>query len=195
MASHFRTTHLSNTSTVPSVEESPKWSTESRSKNTCGTVERNSLQYTYNADDTLGMRFEYADGRMPVSVTEGGQRYFLAYDQIGSLRIVANASGTVIRRIEYDTFGNIVDDSDPFFDIPFGFAGGLHDRHTGLVRFGFRDYDPDTGRWTAKDPIGFAGGIRICSGIALMILSIGLTLMVWKFWIQVWQDLLQDIHW
>jgi RHS repeat-associated protein len=34
----------------------------------------------------------------------------------------------------------------------------LHDRDTGLVRFGFRDYDPDTSRWTAKDPIGFAGG-------------------------------------
>jgi uncharacterized protein RhaS with RHS repeats len=26
------------------------------------------------------------------------------------------------------------------------------------VRFGFRDYDPDVGRWTAKDPILFAGG-------------------------------------
>jgi len=26
------------------------------------------------------------------------------------------------------------------------------------VRFGARDYDPETGRWTAKDPIGFAGG-------------------------------------
>lgn len=42
--------------------------------------------------------------------------------------------------------------------MPFGFAGGLHDRDTGLVRFGYRDYDPDTGRWTAKDPILFAGG-------------------------------------
>jgi uncharacterized protein RhaS with RHS repeats len=28
----------------------------------------------------------------------------------------------------------------------------------GLVRFGFRDYDPAIGRWTAKDPIDFAGG-------------------------------------
>jgi uncharacterized protein RhaS with RHS repeats len=24
--------------------------------------------------------------------------------------------------------------------------------------YGFRDYDPDVGRWTAKDPIGFLGG-------------------------------------
>jgi RHS repeat-associated protein len=42
--------------------------------------------------------------------------------------------------------------------VPFGFAGGLHDRETGLVKFGFRDYDPAIGRWVAKDPIFFAGG-------------------------------------
>ena len=27
-----------------------------------------------------------------------------------------------------------------------------------LVHFGARDYDAETGRWTAKDPILFAGG-------------------------------------
>src|SRR5690606_36494049 len=43
-------------------------------------------------------------------------------------------------------------------DIPFGFAGGIYDRDTGLIRFGMRDYDPETGRWTSKDPILFAGG-------------------------------------
>jgi RHS repeat-associated protein len=40
---------------------------------------------------------------------------------------------------------------------PFGFAGGLYEQSTGLTRFGARDYDPITGRWTSKDPIGFAG--------------------------------------
>ena len=44
---------------------------------------------------------------------------------------------------------------------PFGFAGGIYDRDTGLVRFGARDYDAETGRWTAKDPIGFHGGLNL----------------------------------
>jgi len=32
------------------------------------------------------------------------------------------------------------------------------DPDTGLVRFGARDYDPEIGRWTTKDPILFDGG-------------------------------------
>ncbi len=104
------------------------------------------------------MRFQYADSRMPVSMTKAGSIYYLTYDQVGSLRAVADSAGNVIKRIDYDSFGNIITDTNTAFTIPFGFAGGLHDRDTGLVRFGFRDYDPDIGRWTAKDPIGFDGG-------------------------------------
>ncbi|MBN1841374.1 MAG: hypothetical protein JW883_03705 [Deltaproteobacteria bacterium] len=116
------------------------------------------LLAVFDGSDNLIMRFEYADGRMPVAMTKDGSTYYLTYDQVGSLRIVADASGTAVKRIDYDSFGNVINDTNLSFEIPFGFAGGLHDRDTGLVRFGFRDYDPDIGTWTAKDPIGFAGG-------------------------------------
>ena len=115
------------------------------------------LLAVYDGSDNLLMRFEYVDGRMPVAMAREGVTYFLAYDPVGSLRMVADAAGNVVKSITYDTFGNIITDSNPAFTVPFGFAGGLYDPHTGLVRFGFRDYDPDTGRWTAKDPIFFGG--------------------------------------
>ncbi len=84
--------------------------------------------------------------------------YYLTYDQIGTLKVVSDASGNVVKKIDYDSFGNIINDTNPSFTIPYSFAGGLNDRDTGLVRFGYRDYDADIGRWTAKDPIFFEGG-------------------------------------
>ncbi len=116
------------------------------------------LLAVYDGSDALLMRFEYADGRMPYAMTTSGGSYYLAYDQVGSLKTVADESGNIVKETIYDSFGTIITDSNPTLAIPFGFAGGLHDRDTSLIRFGHRDYDPDTGRWTAKDPIFFAGG-------------------------------------
>ena len=59
--------------------------------------------------------------------------------------------------MDYDEFGNVISNSNPDFQ-PFGYAGGLYDTQTTLVRFGARDYDASVGRWINKDPIGFAGG-------------------------------------
>jgi RHS repeat-associated protein len=116
------------------------------------------LLAVFDASETSSMRFEYADGRMPVAMTSGGVRYCLSFDQVGTLRAVVDGSGAVVRSVDYDSFGNVITDTNPGLVVPFGFAGGLYDRDTGLVRFGFRDYKPATGRRTAKDPVGFNGG-------------------------------------
>ncbi|WP_319470567.1 RHS repeat-associated core domain-containing protein [uncultured Pseudodesulfovibrio sp.] len=104
--------------------------------------------------------FAYEDGeRTPYAMRrDGGAVASLFHDQVGSLRVVADTSGNVIKAIQYDPFGGVIEDSNPGFKIPLGFAGGLHDRDLGFVRFGFRDYDTYTSRWTAPDPIGDAGG-------------------------------------
>ncbi|WP_419785744.1 RHS repeat domain-containing protein [Pseudodesulfovibrio sp.] len=107
-----------------------------------------------------GYRFAYrSDERTPYAMQrEDGAGFHLFYDQVGSLRVVADAHGNVIKEVLYDPFGSIIADSNPALRIPIGFAGGLHDQDLGFVRFGWRDYDTFTDRWTAPDPLGDAGG-------------------------------------
>ena len=94
----------------------------------------------------------------PVSMIRDGAAYHVVIDHLGSPRLVVDASGNVVKQVDYDSFGSIISDSNPAFDLPFGFAGGMSDPDHELLRFGARDYQPSTGRWTAKDPILFAGG-------------------------------------
>jgi RHS repeat-associated protein len=93
----------------------------------------------------------------PIALIRAGVFYRVVKDHLGSVRLVVNATtGEVAQSIDYDAYGRVINETGTGFQ-PFGFAGGLYDSATKLVRFGARDYDPSTGRWTNKDPIGFAG--------------------------------------
>jgi RHS repeat-associated protein len=95
---------------------------------------------------------------VPDLMIKGGVTYRIISDQLGSpVEVINTATGAVVEQITYDVWGNITSDTNPGFQ-PFGFAGGLYDADTGLVHFGARDYDPTIGRWTTRDPLGFAGG-------------------------------------
>jgi RHS repeat-associated protein len=104
--------------------------------------------------------FAYREGeRTPYAMRrDDGAVAGLFHDQVGSLRVVADLDDNVIKEVLYDPFGRIVEDTNPALRLPLGFAGGLHDRDLGFVRFGWRDYDVKTGRWTALDPLGDKGG-------------------------------------
>jgi RHS repeat-associated protein len=98
---------------------------------------------------------------VPELMIKAGKTYRLITDYLGSVRLVVNVdSGEVAQALDYDAWGLVTRDTNPGFQ-PFGFAGGLYDPATGLVRFGARDYDPETGRWVTRDPTGLAGGVNV----------------------------------
>jgi RHS repeat-associated protein len=112
-----------------------------------------------NAGNFIESQFIYAsEESVPDYMVAGGVTYRIFSDHLGSPRLVVNVlTGRIAERIDYDEFGNVITDTNPGFQ-PFGFAGGLYDQDTKLLRFGARDYEPSAGRWTTKDPILFAGG-------------------------------------
>ena len=68
----------------------------------------------------LIMRFRYADARVPLAIKKDGAIYYLIPDQAGSIRLVVDASGNIVKKIDYDSLGNILNDSNPTFSMPFG---------------------------------------------------------------------------
>ncbi|MFN8546131.1 MAG: RHS repeat-associated core domain-containing protein [Candidatus Binatia bacterium] len=113
-------------------------------------------------------RYVYGtQANVPAYCARSGATYRILTDPLGSPRLVVDVTtGTVVQRIDYDEFGRVTTDTNPGFQ-PFGFAGGLYDPDTGLVRFGARDYDAAVGQWTAKDPIRFRGGDTNLHGYVL----------------------------
>ena len=107
----------------------------------------------------LVSRFVYGTrAHVPDYMVRDGITYRIVSDRLGSPRVVVNVStGAVAQELRYDEFGRITLDTNPGFQ-PFGFAGGLYDEQTGLLRMGARDYNPEIGRWTTPDPIGFRSG-------------------------------------
>ena len=95
---------------------------------------------------------------VPDYIVRSGAVYRVVCDHLNSVRRVVDAeSGTIAQRLDYDEWGRVLTNSAPGFQ-PFGFAGGLYDDDTGLVRFCVRDYNPESQQWTCRDPIGFSGG-------------------------------------
>jgi RHS repeat-associated protein len=121
------------------------------------------LRIVAETTPTATRRFAYASkSNVPDAMLETVATVTTAYkivsDQLGSVRLVVRMSdGVVVSRLDYDAWGNIVSSTGVGVQ-PFGFAGGLYDAATQLVRFGARDYDPSVGRWTSKDPSRWKGG-------------------------------------
>ena len=113
----------------------------------------------FTGSGTLNDRYLYGpavDSLLARTDTSGVTDWYLA-DRLGSVRDIVDVSGTVVYHTGYDSFGNKVSSSGSGGD-RFGFTGREHDAALNLYYNRARFYDPATGRFLSRDPIGFSAG-------------------------------------
>jgi len=94
--------------------------------------------------------------------------YYALKDRLNTVHALIDASGQIVERYEYDAWGRttVFDvNGNELMESAFGnrycFQGREIEWTTGLYYFRSRWYDPVTGRWLSKDPIGISGGLNL----------------------------------
>ena len=96
------------------------------------------------------------------STSSNTASYYPCYDANGNISDYVDTSGTVVAHREYDAYGNTLAVSGSMAnDFSFWFSTKYLDQETGLYYYGYRYYDPVTGRWLSRDPIHERGGINL----------------------------------
>ncbi|MBN1917558.1 MAG: RHS repeat-associated core domain-containing protein [Verrucomicrobia bacterium] len=98
-------------------------------------------------------------GLLYTRAADGSLGYF-HYDGQGNVVSVTDESRTEVAYYEYDAWGNILTQCGSLAN-EFAFSTKQASLGSGLIDFGYRWYDPQTGRWTQRDPMGTIGGANL----------------------------------
>ena len=92
--------------------------------------------------------------------------YFYNFDGNGNVTAVVNAAnGAIVAQYDYDPFLGIIRASGALaFVNPFLGSTKFYDSETGLYYYGYRYYDPSTGRWPNRDPFAEHGNSYLFVG-------------------------------
>ena len=88
---------------------------------------------------------------------------FVAFDGNGNVTLLADAASTnILAKYEYGPFGEVIRATGPMAKLnPFRFSTKYQDDETDLLMYALRPYNPSTGRFLCKDPIGEQGGLNL----------------------------------
>jgi RHS repeat-associated protein len=98
-----------------------------------------------------------------LAVTDASQgTHFAAFDGNGNVMALVKATdGTVSANYEYGPFGEPIRVSGAMGKVnPMRWSTKFTDDETGHIDYGRRSYNPSTGNWNSRDPIGELGGRR-----------------------------------
>jgi RHS repeat-associated protein len=91
-----------------------------------------------------------------------GAAHFAAYDGNGNVSaLVDGSTGSISAQYEYGPFGELIRASGPMAANPLRFSTKYADDETDFIYYGYRFYNPSTGRWPNRDPIGEKGGLNL----------------------------------
>jgi RHS repeat-associated protein len=92
-------------------------------------------------------------------------RYYPLYDGNGNVCQYLDGTGDIDAVFQYDPFGRMLSvggkTSQAAHSLRFRFSTKWRDYDTGLYDYGYRHYNPLTGRWISRDPIGERGGANL----------------------------------
>jgi RHS repeat-associated protein len=95
-------------------------------------------------------------------ISGSGNAYIVGSDGNQNVSSLINSStGGIAALYDYDPFGNIMKSNGEYASQnPLKFSSQYSDSETGLVYYGYRYYNPQTGRWINRDPSGEVGGLN-----------------------------------
>ena len=115
-----------------------------------------------NIQKTYGWMPNGVWGTDPLYMTQNNQTYIYHNDALGTPQKMTDASalggGTVVWSATYTAFGEATINPSSTITNNLRFAGQYFDQETGTHYNLFRVYDPKTGTYISKDPIGFEAG-------------------------------------
>ncbi|WP_332444579.1 hypothetical protein [Wolinella succinogenes] len=87
---------------------------------------------------------------LPAGVKIENRDYFFIFNPMRNLRLVLNSERQIVKILDYDDYGNIIQDSHPELKIDFGYAGGIWDEDAKLWFYTQGVYDPKEKEWITK---------------------------------------------
>jgi RHS repeat-associated protein len=119
---------------------------------------QNSLE-DFTGSGSLTMRYLTGKGMDQLYARyDGTNAVFYLGDNIGSVRLLVNVSGTVLDQLTYNSYGNILTETNSANGDRFKYTSREWNNEIGLQNNRMRYYTPADGRWINQDPIAFAAG-------------------------------------
>ena len=114
----------------------------------------------FDAQGNVKERYLYGPGvdELFARIGAGEDPQWYLTDRLGSVRQIVDAEGSILDVIVYDSFGNVLSESNPSQGDRFKFTGREYSQELGIYYYRARWYDPATGQFISQDPIGFSAG-------------------------------------